>query len=499
MQLQFNKSTVRSLETVLQQVRGTELTQELRLPEGMPDIGRVLTTWGQVILRGKQWQDGNIQMTGGVMVWVLYAPEDGTEPRCVDSWIPFQLNWSPEDGKREGPVRLMPLLTFADSRSISARKLMVRAGVSGAVQAFRPYDAEVFTPGEIPEDLQLLRRTYPLRIPVEGGEKTFLVDEEVSLPDVGAEPLKLLCLTVSPEITEKRVLSDKVVFKGTLMLRPVCRYADGEIRSFDLPVPFSQLSELDGAYGPDAQTDIRMAVTSVESDMTQPGLIRLKCGMVAQYLIDDCHTLELVCDAYSPRRDVEIEESVLRIPTILDDRTEYIQAEHPIPRQTGRIADARFLPDYPGKRRTGNGLELELNGIFQTLLYDEEGVLQGPASRWEGNMKLSVDESCDPLVTVRPSGKVQTMSSADGMNLTTQLQITQWTGKTESIPMITAMELGQVKEPDPTRPSVILTAGCGDSLWELAKQSNSTVSAICETNGIEEDAVPEQMLLIPVM
>ena len=499
MQLQFNKSTVRALETVLQQVRSTELTQELRLPEGMPDIGRVLTTWGQVILRSKQWQGDTVQMTGGVLIWILYVPEDGTEPRCVDSWIPFQLNWSAEEGKREGPMRLMPLLTFADSRSISARKMMVRAGVSVMVQALSPKETDVYTPDEVPEDVQLLRRSYPLMIPTEGGEKPFLVDEEVNLPETGAEPQKLLCMTVSPEITEKRVLSDKVIFKGILTLHPVCRYADGEVRSFELPVQFSQLSDLESSCGSDAQADIRMAVTSLEADMAQSGTVRFKCGLVAQYLVDDRCMLELVQDAYSPRRDVQTEESMLQIPVTLDERTDYIQAEHAVPGQTPIMADARFLPDHPRKRRGANGMELELGGVFQTLSYDEEGALLGSVSRWEGSTPLNADESCDPLVTVRPSGKVQIMSSLDGISLSAPLQTLVRTGKMEQITMVTALEMGQMGEADPCRPSVILAMGSGESLWDLAKQSNSTVSAICAANGITGDSTPERMLLIPVM
>ena len=221
MQLQFNKSSVRALETALQQVRSTELNQELRLPDGLPDIGRVLTTWGQVILRSKQWHNDGIQMAGGVLLWTLYTPEDGTEPRCVDSWIPFQLNWNLEPGKRDGAMRIMPLLTFADSRSISARKLMLRAGVSVMVQALSPVDVDYYTPADVPEDVQLLHRTYPMMIPVACGEKQFFTDEEVNLAEAGSEPQKLLSMTVSPEITEKRVLSDKIIFKGILTLHPV--------------------------------------------------------------------------------------------------------------------------------------------------------------------------------------------------------------------------------------------------------------------------------------
>ena len=499
MKLQFNKTSIRCLETALQQVKNTEVTQEMRLPDGMPDIGRVLTTWGQIIIRSKQWLGDALQLSGGVMMWVLYVPEDGTEPRSVDSWIPFQINWNLGEGKREGPMRIIPALTFTDSRSTSSRKLMMCAGVSVMVQALSPMDAELYTPEAVPEDVQLLKRTYPVAVPVEGGEKTFLIDDEFTLPKTGAAPQKLLGLTVTPEITEKKVMSDKVVFKGQLQVHSVCRYDDGEIRSAEQVVPFSQLADLDSTYGPDAQADICMAVTSLEPDMTQPGQIRLKCGLVAQYLIDDRHVLELIQDAYSTSRDVQMEEFLLKLPVILDEKMEYMQVEQPLSGQTGRVVYTRFLPDFPKRRAAGNGGELELSGRFQMLSYDDEDVLQGISARWEGDTQFHADDDCNLLITAKPSGKVQILSSMDDMTASAQLQLSIRCGKTEQIPMITGLELGELGEGDPERPSLILRNGNGETLWEIAKQSNSTVAVIQSANGLDGEAAPDRMILIPVL
>ena len=499
MQLQFNSSIIRCLETALQQVKNTEVTQELRLPDGMPDIGRVLTAWGQVIIRSKQWQGDILQVNGGVMLWVLYAPENGTEPRSVDSWIPFQMSWNLSEEKREGPMRLMPLLTFADGRSISARKLMLRAGISMMVQALSPVDVQVYGPGEVPQDVQLLRRTYPLRVPVEGGERTFLIDDELTLPETGANPEKMLAVTVSPEITEKKVMSDKTVFKGVLQVHTVCRYDDGQIRSCEQPIQFSQIAELDTAHGPEAVADIRMAVTSLEAELGTNGVIRIKCGLVAQYLVHDRQILELVQDAFSPHRDLEIQESLLELPVLLDEQLEHIQVEQTVSGLNGRVMDARFLPDHPKRRQTGSGTDLELSGRFQILSYDAEDVLQGTASRWDGELHLCADESSELLSSVRSVGKVQTMSSMDDSALSLQFLLSVTAGKTEHLPMVTGMELGMLRDRDPARPSVILRNGAEEPLWDLAKQGNSTVAAIRSANGLEGEYAPDRMILIPVL
>ena len=62
------------------------------MPDDMPDIGSVLNAWGQVLLRSKQWRDGTMTVSGGVMVWILYMPDsDVVTPQTAQAWIPFQV------------------------------------------------------------------------------------------------------------------------------------------------------------------------------------------------------------------------------------------------------------------------------------------------------------------------------------------------------------------------------------------------------------------------
>ena len=105
MEFEFQKSACPCLETVLREVQNVEQTQEIKLPDGMPDIGRVLAAWGQTILRGKEWRSDSVSFSGGMMVWILYAPEDGSEERCIDGWIPFQMKWDLPERTEEGSIR----------------------------------------------------------------------------------------------------------------------------------------------------------------------------------------------------------------------------------------------------------------------------------------------------------------------------------------------------------------------------------------------------------
>lgn len=498
MELQFQKTTVPCLKQRVHEVRNAEQTQELRLSDGMPDIGRVLASWGQPILRGKEWHRDSIGISGGMMVWVLYAPEDGTAPRCIESWIPIQMQWEMDDGDREGDIRIRCLNRFVDARSVSPRKIMLRTGLAAMAEAYVPGAEMAYIPENVPEDVQLLRANYPVRLPREAGEKSFLLDEELTLPGSIPTPEKIVYFCLRPEITDQKVMANKVVFRGSGNLHMLYLSENGQLHSWDFPLQFSQFAELNGDYGADARADIALCPTSLELDLNEEGGIRLKCGMVGQYLIDDMQMLELVEDAYSPRREVEVQREELTLPAILDTRRENITAEQTVNVPADMAVDVSFLPDFPRQRRTENGVSMELPGMFQLLYYGEDSALQSSTARWEGNLEVNAGE--DGRVSGVPvlNGEPLAVLGADSVQLRSELPVQMTTVSGAGIPMVTGLTLGEQREPDASRPALILRRAGKQRLWDIAKQSGSTMEAIRSANDLQEEPAPNQMLLIPV-
>ena len=66
------------------------------------------------------------------------------------------------------------------------------------------------------------------------------------------------------------------------------------------------------------------------------------------------------------------------------------------------------------------------------------------------------------------------------------------------IPMVTSLELGELEQPDSKRPSLILRRAEGKTLWDIAKETGSTVTAIREANDLQSEPDSAQLLLIPV-
>lgn len=498
MELPFEKTVCRYWKQKIYTLKDQEETQEVRLPESMPDMGRIISSWGQVILRGKEWRTGSIGINGGVMVWVLYAPEGGGPLQRMESWIPFQSRVEIPDGGEDGTIRLECVLRSVDARNTSSRKMMLRVGIGLLVQAMIPQTAQISVPSKLPDDVERLSRTYPLVLTRETGEKTFLVDEDLELPS-GLTPVdQLIYFRMMPEVLEQKVMGSKAVFRGMGNLHILYMDPDQRLCCHDFEVPFAQYMDLEGEYEQDAEVSNLFCVTSLELDLQPEGSLRLKCGMVSQYMICAPTVVEILEDAYSPCRDVNPELEGLEMPAWLEDRQEKMDFQEFVPMEDQTMVDQVFFSDLPRVSRLPDGVSVDCGGSFQALLMDREGNYQAKLAKVTGQNNYRGD--CDTICFSIPRGR--TTCRKEGMNwrMDTQVMLNLKSLCTKPMQMVSGITLGDVREPDPERPSVIIRAkGEAQSLWELAKNSGSTVGAIRKMNGLEGEPEEQRLLLIPVI
>ena len=497
LELHFSNTGISCLKTVKQDVQTQEQTQEVKLSEGLPDMGRVLGAWGQSVLRGKQWQAEEATVSCGAMVWVLYAPEDGSYPRMVETWIPMELHWQIPAGRQDGRLWVNCLLRNVDARMTGPRRLMVRANMAVRMQAYCPDKIDISQPENVPEDVQLLKRNHRVCLPVEMGEKSFQLDEELEMPSSCPKVASFLQTRLFPRIVDKRVMSDKVVFRGTANLRVLYRGEDEGLYGWDFEVPFSQYADLDGEYSEEASVMLMPQVTGLETDGDEEGRIRLKAGLTCQYVACDRKDIPVVEDAYSPIRKVEPQVQTLVLPAIENMESQPLLLQHAMPVE-GAVVDASVLCDQVRKQSLPEQIRLEIPAMGQILYYDMDGGLQSTASRWEESIYTESAPDGNMEVNILPTGQCSAEPGENGMTVETNVILETVVTATKGLPMVTGLEMGQPMPKDPNRPSVILRRVGTDGLWEVAKETGSSVEAIYKANGLQEDPEEGRMLLIPI-
>ena len=497
MELPFEKTVSGFWQQKLYAPVTKEETQEVKLPESMPDIGRVIAAWGQVVLRGKEWRSGHIGLNGGVMAWILYAPEDGSEPRRLECWLPFHARAEHSHGDEEGVIRAECVLCSVDARSVSSRKLMLRCCVGMLVQTLIQRQTEVFTPGDLPEDIQMLERTYPMILTRETGERTFLIDEQISMPQGTAQPQKLVYYRMSPRITEQKVLGSRAVFRGIGDLHLLCQDEGGRLYSADLEVPFAQYLDLEGDYEEGAEISNLLCLTSLEVEPDDAGGIRIKCGMVSQYIINAPAVIRCLEDAYSPNRELELVQQELQLPAWLEEQVRQIELGE---RLTGDEVpvDAIFFPDLPQITRQPGGVEVRCGGSFQMLTQAPDGSWQGKVIRTSRSENLMTE--CDTVPCTWLRGGAALRREGSGWTAEQRMELKLDSVCTKPIPMVAGIRASERREPDPERPSIIVRARKPEeTLWDIAKYCGSTVSAIQRLNRLEREPEENRLLLIPVI
>ncbi len=499
MELQFGVNKIPCLHQLKGDTQTREQTQELRLTDGMPEIGRVLGAWGQLVIRGKEWRSDSIGVNCGVMAWVLYSPEDGGPAQCMETWIPISVDWDIPNSGQDGRIVCRGGLKSVDARILSGRKLMVRASVCMQAQAYTPFDVKYYEPQQLPEDIQLKTEVYPVCLPMEAGEKAFLIDEELTLPGSAPAMEKMVRCSISPEVTDQKVLGDKAVFRGNGLFHILYSTPEGALASWDFSIPFSQYTELEREYGHTAQAEITPFVTAMETETAENGRIRLKAGFSGQYMIYDTKDIPVVKDAYSPQREITVQLENTELPSVLERQSQTLRAEHTAPFDSSRVADAVFLPGCPQMQRRTDGINVEIPGVFQILYYDREGNLQSGTAHWRQELSFAADQGSNLWAWANPVGSPQTTPGENSTAMNTELMLQTVTSAAEQMPMVTGLTAGEAAEKNPARPSLILKRAGGQDLWMLAKENGSTVEAIRNANHLQDEPEPDKMLLIPVL
>jgi len=490
MELEFEKQGLACMRRVTGETVTGEQTQEVRLPEGMPDASSVVAAWGQVLLRGKEWRSGGMTVSGGVMAWVLYAPEGGGTLQCVDAWLPFQMKWDFPDPGRDGRICAWGHLQSIDARCLSARKLMLRTNVSLCGQAYVKENLSVPYVGTLPDDVQLKAHTYPMCLVQEVGEHAFTLEEPLSLPEMEG----CVHYSITPELTEQRVMGDKLVFRGNAKVHMLCQTAQG-LDVWDGEVPFSQFCDLEGSYEQEAEAYLVPAVTAMETEKAEDGSYLLKCGLTCQYVLTDRKLVTLPEDSYSTQRTLKLQREDVEIPCVLQQQTHSLSMHCKLPCEGARIIDGNVCPGHGMLDRSENAYILPLLG--QLLYLDREGNVKSESCRWEEKLLMTAEENIRPGI-LGEVADFQWNLSPDGAELRGDLRLRELTDTLSTVAVVAGMEMGEPEKKDPNRPSLILRRLGEESLWDVAKSCRTTVEAICTANNLTDECASDKMLIIPI-
>ncbi len=306
MELVFEAQSIDYLRRIFSGSAAQELTQELIVPDSYPDCGRIVFTGACAVMRGKECRDGGAAVTGGVRAGLLYVPEDGSEARALECYLPYSVRYDHPAATAQTQLFAMCRVRAADARLINSRKILVRVSVVCDLAGFEETGETIRTLKDAPQALQTKTADYRCVLPREYAEKPFSMTEDLELSGGEPETAKLVQYWLTPEITEQKLTGNKAVFKGVLVFKALLLGADGTPQVMSRQLPLSQYCELRGDYADD-ELQVQICVTGSEAELVhmedEPAKILLSANLLCQCVAMQGYDLTLTEDAYATRGD----------------------------------------------------------------------------------------------------------------------------------------------------------------------------------------------------
>lgn len=476
------------------------------LPDYCPDMAAVLKCTLTPVVQSRQTSTDRLLADGTVQIQVLYLDEERRCPRRCEFSQPFSASFplsAPPDGAL---IRLCARTDYVNCRAVSPRRLDVHGAftLKLRVTAAREQPALSAVEGE---GVYTRRTLLHSTVPAAAAEKPFTLSEV--LEPEGARPAEMMLrCAVTPLVTECKVLMNKAILKGTLLVQAlyVTNAGTGETETAQGEIPFSQILDMEGLTE-EWLCDTDVTVLSQEVQMAaapggESGRLEVNVKLLAALYGWRDVRAEVVCDAYSAHCPLVCESVPVNTACLTevrrDERT--VRQSFELPSETVQdVLDVWCEVSGAGMSGEENALTLDGRLLWCLLTRDNNGTV----SYYERAESFSLpyeDGGRDDAPDVRVKSAAASSGGAGRLELRADLAVARRCVRHEACTVLGAVTADEGAPYPPDRAGLkICYARAGESLWEIARRCRTSVEAVMEENHLTGETLSaDTMLLIPL-
>ena len=504
MELLLKTQALPYLRCSVRQTLSQEQTQELTVPDSLPDVSRMITCFASAELRSKQCRDGAVQLSGGVRASCLYAPpEQEQTPLCeVESYLPFTLRLEHPALRESSLLDVGCRVSAADARMINSRKILFRITVACPLQAFEEAELSIPTLEQAPAQLQTLEACYETPLCVELTERSFSLRDETPLSEQDADIAQLVSFDLLPVVQEQRLIGGKALFKGVLQLSAVYLAPEQGLHTLQRELPFSQYCELREEYDGE-QLQVQLVLTGSQLEPVMSGAERkllLSAELLAQCQVTRCQSIRVISDAYGAGAELSPQWVSLTLPAILDRQALRAEVHESFSLPAQRILSSCLYLGAVRTDRTQAGVRVSVPANINLVYLDEDGAIQGKIVSAGAACELPAAQNAAVYGAAKllPGGGCEV--HAQNAELFYEVLFSLETDCEQEVRTLSGGTLAEPAGKGPKRACVVLrTCAEETALWELGKQYAAPVCAIQAANHLQGQQAPAgTLLLIPV-
>jgi hypothetical protein len=480
---------------------------DMVVPDACPDAMRVVFASGKVLIKDKSAQSDRILISGVVKAAVLYVPEDGVGIKRLEIPITFAHIEECKGVTQDSMVCVKACVRNIETRLINSRKISVCAYIVFNISAFNERAADICSgitaPKEEGVQVQITPQSTELNIAVV--EKNLSVTDELEMPNGYPSVCEILNVDTKIESDEIKVLSNKIIVRGTVDFSAMCLSANepGFI-NWMAQMPFSQIIEVPG-IDENCKVTTDFMVKNADFMLSPENNGRKAEGsasLIVFVIAQKEEKLQLATDVYSTEYDIvpqftmfnssgPMSQDVMKME-IKDVFSDELDARSIVACNIG-MDNVNLSEEMPNT--------MESMAFAQILFYDGEGNL------FLASKKIPIMITTDKTITQKDTmlsgnitGIAADVNGGGGINLSFMVEMMAMNQKTQGIGVISNAQLPAAKKARKNNKiSVIIRSPDEkETLWDIAKGYSTTMADIMNANKLEANEIKAgQMLLIP--
>ncbi|MBO4693706.1 MAG: DUF3794 domain-containing protein [Clostridia bacterium] len=503
------KTPIFTFDTVFKDSAEVPIDIDFNLPDYCPEISRILKCRAKARVSSASADEQRISSDGVVTVTLIYA-DDENRINSYEYQYPFSKSFESTTDISGAFIKARVRCEYINCRAVTERKVDIHGALGLSVTASMKKSRDIIS--DIDDiNIEVLRTLTPATTPIGYASKYVIIEDEIeigsSMPDIKC----LIRYDAAIKTGECKLLADKAIVKGELIVSLAYRDDDGEIQQLEESVPFSQLLEIEGVTEEcECQISADIAFLEIKPKFNSSSDSRSFSlgGKVLLQAEAYCQgDVEVVTDAYSRlyEADVSGEDVYLNrlVCTINDTFNCRKEIEFPAGSIT-KVCDIKSEAKVDSTNFKGDCLIVSGTAVCDILAADETGAVayyEKPVE-FEYRYKLSVEGenfTADPQVSVLSVG--YTISGDIKMEIRLQMSLSAAVYKQNRVPVVSDIQVNESR-PIEKRNRGALTiyfAESGENIWGVARKYLADIDEVRRLNELSDDTLTGgQMLLIPV-
>lgn len=470
---------------------GSQLSEEIIVPDTLEDIQRILCCRQQCRIREKEARQDEVSISGELDATVLYVPESGDGIRTVSATFPFEVIFEAA-GADSTTVSVSRITGISvDAKASNPRKISITAAINMEQSCYKYADLGwTEAPAAAPEKMFFKAASMQYKSITLAGEKPLSLEDELQLPESvdGGEFLKAFTTAV---IDGSEIVGSKLVVKGRMNIEALY-IVSGALRPVNFELAFSQLFTLPDE--PQATDVSAAAMITGQYFEAFENKLAADIRAVVQVVCAQEQSISYISDAYSCKNALECHSGSIKLigSTATEKKSVSAQLTYSSDYGISSILCSHTVTSQP---ELSDGV-IAVPVYVDTIYTDSEGALRSCRARgrveWIPESTAVSEHICAACADSSVSFDGYTILA----NVTVGIEAKS----------VTEAEISVVYEIDELDDEIAKSGAAAymcrwDSkdLWDTAKKFGSDIALIKSINGIEDEEPDGRLLLIPVI